>query len=73
MYLNNLSKIPLCEITFRLTLTWDVFKLKNTRDDMKDLIWLTLTWDVFKYYNLLSNIIFNLRLTLTWDVFKYWD
>ena len=55
----------------RLTLTWDVLKLKKV---IKKKGWqkrLTLTWDVLKSAQA-SNILASVfRLTLTWDVLKY--
>ena len=34
---------------YRLTLTWDVLKLKANKNMILQLTWLTLTWDVLKF------------------------
>ena len=55
----------------RLTLTWDVFKLRKNPLWKREEIWLTLTWDVFKLALIAEFTAVNPGLTLTWDVFKY--
>ncbi len=47
MYLNEAETIKRVDEA-RLTLTWDVFKWRNSCNNKYYRKWLTLTWDVFK-------------------------
>ena len=70
MYLNSTSSLSTSFSEFRLTLTWDVFKLIIYIKVKSKKKWLTLTWDVFKYSWYGKIYFVGKRLTLTWDVFK---
>ena len=69
MYLNAISNNH-SVIACRLTVTLDVFKLKQLAEEIKNANGLTVTLDVFKYYEFKIITVIIYWLTVTLDVFK---